>query len=834
MDNAIVIKGARLHNLKNITLSIPRNQVVVLTGLSGSGKSTLALETLYKESQRQFMEALGLVTFAASKPDVDSITGLPPSVSVDQHLTNRSPRSTVGTASEIFTYLRVLFARAGRRACPHCGAEIPPGYDAGAEADDELELDATYPCPQCGQPVPCLSMAHFSFNKPQGACPTCSGLGVVHTAIVERLIDPARSVQEGGVLRWVSHETRYHSQTLQAAARHYGFPFDPGTPIGQLAGAARDILLYGVNDERFRRHFPGVEPPEMVSRGRFEGLIPNLVRRYAESVDNSAHRARLGELLTEEECPDCGGTRLRPASRAVTMAGRTIVDVSAMPLTDLLDWITALEGWIAGDAWRIAAPIVADLRGRIRRFVDVGVGYLTLARATPSLSGGEAQRLRLAALLGSSLTGMLYVLDEPTIGMHPRDTERLIRVVRQLRDLGNTVLVIEHDLDVMRAADVLIDMGPGAGPQGGQIVAAGTPDAVARNSASITGHYLTGVKTLPVQDIRRSGTGQSITIHGARAHNLKKLTVEIPLGMLVAVIGVSGSGKSSLILDTLGAAANRHYHGARDQPGAHDRITGWEHLEDVVIIDQAPIGRSPRSNAATYTEVFTLIRQLFARLPEAHGLDPRHFSFNVPGGRCERCEGAGVLAVSLHFLPDVEIRCPVCRGRRFQEEVLAVRYRGLDIAEVLSLTIEEALALFADVPAIARRLALLVDVGLGYLQLGQPATMLSSGEAQRIKLAKELARGAHGHTLYLLDEPTMGLHPDDTARLLAVLQRLVDAGNTVLVIEHNIPLIRAADWLIELGPEGGSAGGYLIAAGTVAEVAANPASQTAPFFAASG
>lgn len=829
MHDEIIIRGARLHNLKNVNLSIPKNRLVVLTGLSGSGKSSLAFETLHKEGQRQYLESLGLISYAVSKPEVDSITGLSPSISVDQHLTNRSPRSTVGTATEIFTYLRVLFARIGHRVCLKCGADIPPAYDVSAEADDASDTDSTYPCPQCGAAVPNLSMAHFSFNKPEGACPTCTGLGIQHTANLELLLDPAKSIREGGVLAWDIHEINRYSQTLQTAGDYYGFTFDPAVPIGELGDVQTDILLHGVYSDRFRRHFPAVEPPETASRGRFEGLIPNLIRRYADSVNNPTYRAKLGRLLIEQPCPDCDGMRLRRESRAVTIQGQTIITVSQLPLNHLLDWLNTLESQVSEEAWLITEPVINDLRGRIRHMIEVGLGYLTLDRATPSLSGGEVQRLRLASLLGSSLTGVLYVLDEPTMGLHPRDTALLIGMLRQLRDRGNTVLVIEHDLDMMRAADVLIDMGPGAGQHGGHVVAAGTPDAVAGVAESITGQYLSGRKALPVPPIRRRGNGRTLTIHGARAHNLKNVTVDFPLGMLVAVVGVSGSGKSSLVLDVLGRAADRRYHQASEPPAAHDTITGWEHLSDVVTIDQAAIGRTPRSNAATYTDVFTAIRQTFASLPAARHLDARHFSFNVPGGRCDRCEGAGVLTVNMHFLPDVEVRCPVCRGRRFQDSILQVKYRGLDIAQVLDLTIEEALHWFADVPAVAGKLRLMNEVGLGYLKLGQPATMLSGGEAQRIKLAKELGRRSVGHTLYLLDEPTTGQHPDDIARLLAVLQRLVDASNTVLVIEHSIEVIQAADWLVELGPEGGQAGGYLLGAGTPEDIAANPASLIAPF-----
>jgi excinuclease ABC subunit A len=535
--------------------------------------------------------------------------------------------------------------------------------------------------------------------------------------------------------------------------------------------------------------------------------------------------------LIQQVCPDCHGTRLRPESRQVTVVGQTIVGVSRLPLNDLADWIERLPEVVSPKEWLIAEPIVADLRGRVRRLVDVGVGYLTLERSSPTLSASEAQRLRLASLLGSGLTGVLYVLDEPTIGLHPRDTGRLIKVMRQLRDLGNTVLVIEHDLDMLRAADYVVDIGPGAGRNGGRVVVAGAPDVVAACPDSVTGDYLSGRLSIPVPTQRRPGNGESLTIQGARAHNLKNVTVKLPLGTLIAVTGVSGSGKSSLMFDILDRAARQRFYGASELPGEHDAIKGWEYLDKIVTIDQSAIGRSPRSNAATYTDAFTPIREAFAATREARqrGLTARHFSFNVPGGRCERCEGAGVLTVEMHFLPDVQVRCPACRGRRFKREVLAVPYRGYDIAHILNLTIEEALPLFEDVPAAAARLSLMTGVGLGYLQLGQPATTLSGGEAQRVKLAKELGRRATGRTLYLLDEPTTGLHPADAARLRDVLQRLVDAGNTVVVIEHNLDVIKAADWIIDLGPEGGEAGGQIVAEGTPEQIVQVEASITGAF-----
>jgi excinuclease ABC subunit A len=837
MFDTITIKGARLHNLKNVTVSIPKNKIVVLTGVSGSGKSTLAFDILHKEGQRQYMESLGMVTYV-SRPPVDVIEGLSPSISVDQYLTNRSPRSTVGTATEVFTYLRVLYARLGHRVCAQCRNDVPPAFDANqAEAwDDEANGDAaetteSYPCPHCGVSIPELGMAHFSFNKPAGACPTCTGLGVIHTANLDHLIDPERSIQDGGILPWVASQIEWYTPMLRSANKHYNLSFDLTIPIKQLGDAERAYLLYGVESPQFRQYAPNVEPPDTVRDGRFEGLVTAMLRRYFEHADNANYREKMEKSLVLDTCPDCQGTRLRPESRAVTVAGQNIITVSQLPLRDLAAWIDQLEQIATPDEWIIAESIVFDLRGRLRRLIDVGVGYLTLDRATPSLSAGEAQRLRLAALLGSGLTGVLYVLDEPTIGLHPRDTARLINVMRQLRDLGNTVLVVEHDLEVIRQADYVVDVGPGGGKHGGHIVAAGTPDRLTTSSESVTGNYLTGRLSVPIPIERRSGSGQALIIHGAREHNLKNITVSLPLGTLIAVTGPSGSGKSSLMFDILDRAARQRFFGATDRPGEHDAIAGWEQLDKIITIDQTPIGRSARSNAATYTDAFTPMRDVFAALPEAkqRSLTAKHFSFNVASGRCDRCEGAGVLTMNMHFLPDVEVRCPACHGKRFKRDVLAVKYRGYDIAQLLDLTIEEALPLFADVPTVAARLSLMVEVGLGYLQLGQPATTLSGGEAQRVKLAKELGRRGTGRTLYLLDEPTTGLHAADVAHLLKLLQRLVEAGNTVVTIEQNLELIRAADWIIDLGPEGGQAGGYLIAAGTPEQIARVANSATGKF-----
>ena len=827
MTETIQIRGARLHNLQNINLDIPKNKLVVITGLSGSGKSTLAFDTLHKESMRQYLESLGMVADALSKPPIDSIQGLSPSISVDQHFRNRSPRSTVGTATEVYTYLRVLYARIGRRPCPNCGELVTPPYHTEdfAEIDDtqmaDLEFGERFPCPHCRTPVPEMGMAHFSFNKPNGACPTCTGLGNVHTANLPRLIDEDRSILDNAIHGWDIHYIKHHTKTLQNAAQTYGFEFDPATLVKDLGPVQRDLLFYGVESTQFKAHFPDIEPPTTVSKGRFEGVVTNLLRRYADTTKDAAYRQKMADLVIKQRCPDCSGTRLRKESRVVEVNEVPIVEMRTLPLRDLALWLEVLPRHLSSAELQIAEVILKELRNRLQRLLDVGIGYLTLERATPSLSAGEAQRLRLAALLGSGLTGVLYVLDEPTIGLHPRDNARLIRVLRQLRDLGNTVLVIEHDLEVVRAADYVIDFGPGAGQLGGKVVASGKPDEIAAQTGSVTGPYLSGETEIEVPINRRNGNRGALTITGARAHNLHDITVDLPFQKLIAVTGVSGSGKSSLLFDILDRAARQRFYGASELPADHDAILGWEQIDKIITIDQTPIGRTPRSNAATYTDAFTSIRKTFAATPaaKAKGLRARDFSFNVPGGRCEKCQGAGVLTVNMHFLPDVEVRCPVCRGQRFKPEILAVKFKGVNIAQVLDLSIEEALPLFEDIPAVNARLSLMAGVGLGYLKLGQPATTLSGGEAQRVKLAKELGRRATGHTLYLLDEPTTGLHIADVERLLLILQRLVDAGHTVVVIEHNLDLIKSADWVIDLGPEGGTAGGKVIATGTPEDIA---------------
>ena len=735
--------------------------------------------------------------------------------------------------TEVFTYLRVLFARLGHRPCPKCGADVPPSHDVSSELswdDKSLEEGALIPCPNCGELLPEMSMASFSFNKPDGACPTCTGLGTVHEPILTRIIDESKSIREEAITSWEEFHINYYGNILKTAAKYYGFHFDPDLPIRDYEPAAHDFLLYGIDSPQFKRHFPDKQPPKTVNTGRFEGVLTNLLRRYNERANDAAYREKIEKLLHLQVCPDCKGTRLKKESRLVTVNGQTIIEVLQLPLAGLADWLSALPAIVSANEMLIAESILNDLTERVRRLLDVGVGYLTLDRSSPTLSAGEAQRLRLAALLGSGLTGVLYVLDEPTIGLHPRDTGRLIDVLRQLRDQDNTVLVIEHDLEMLHAADFIVDVGPGAGRNGGNIVVAGDPKTVAACPESITGGYLSGRLSFPGSRSRTPGE-RSLIIEGARAHNLKNITARLPLGLLVAVTGPSGSGKSSLLFDILDRAARQRFNGASDEPGEHDGIVGWEHIDRIVTIDQSAIGRSSRSNAATYADIFTPIREVFASSADARRLklSPRHFSFNVPGGRCERCQGAGILLVEMHFLPDAEVRCPVCHGRRFKREVLNVKYKGHDISQVLDMTIEEAQQLFQDVPNAASRLSVMVDVGLGYLQLGQPANTFSGGEAQRVKLAKELGRRGSGHTLYLLDEPTTGLHIDDATRLLGVLQRLVDADNSVVVIEHNLDVIRSADWIIDLGPEGGAAGGEIVAEGTPKRVAKVARSATGAF-----
>lgn len=840
MNNTIEIKGARENNLKNISVCIPKNKLVVLTGLSGSGKSTFAMETLQKECQRQYMESMGMITELLSKPKVDSITGLSPSISIDQRNSNRNPRSTVGTVTEVLTYLRILYAKLGVRNCPFCGKPIPQTFEQEVmdeyAGDEEASLpddnstngfEEMMPCPHCGKQVPVLTMSHFSFNKPQGACPQCKGLGTVSKPDLTQVLNMELSIRDGAVLEWDKFFAERYAEAIENAGKHYGFEVSANTPLKEYGPVQMDLVLYGVLSKEFTRHFPGVKPPKTVAQGRYEGIVTNLMRRFGELRQESGS-SKLENIFVHHRCPLCGGKRLRKESLAVTVGGVNIVELSKKSLYELADWIKLIHDTAAEDSLTIAQPIIDDLSQRVQRLLDVGVGYLSMERAAPTLSAGEAQRLRLASLLGSGLTGVLYVLDEPTTGLHARDTKRLIDVLIRLRNLDNTVLVIEHDVEMMRAADYIIDFGPGAGCNGGEVVAFGTPSEVGGCKESITARYLSGECRAVPPKVRRAGNGKNLTIYGACENNLQNVDAFIPLGTLVSVTGVSGSGKSTLVFDIIDKTAKAHFNQSKEPAGNYHRIDGWEGIDGIITIDQTPIGRTPRSNAATYTDIFTYVRSLYASLPDAkkNGLLPNHFSFNVAGGRCEKCEGAGELTIPMHFLPDVQVPCPVCRGKRFKKEILAHRYKGRSIADVLDMTIVEATELFNTVEPIADRLSVLNEVGLGYLKLGQPATTLSGGEAQRIKLAKELGKRGKNHTLYLMDEPSTGLHPHDVQKLTALFMRLVEQGNTVVVVEHNTDIIMMSDWVIDFGPEGGEAGGRIIAQGSPEQVAQEQGSQT--------
>ena len=929
-SDRIVVRGAREHNLKDIDVEIPRDQLVVITGLSGSGKSSLAFDTIYAEGQRRYVESLSAYARQfleqMEKPEVDSIEGLSPAISIEQKTTSKNPRSTVGTVTEIYDYLRVLFARVGIPHCPKCGRIISAqtvqqmvdrvltlpaatrllvlapvvrgrkgeykklfhdlqrqGYSrvrvngAIRELGDDIDLDknrkhtievvvdrlivrdnlgprladsletalrladgvvqvesvsggepeaspggraagGTVPrtrsssgagepmvfserlaCAGCGISFPEVSPRMFSFNNPYGACPECGGIGTRQEIDPERLVpSPARSLKAGALAPWAGRESTYFKQTLAVLAKRYRFSLDE--PWSKLKKSVRDVILFGDRD------------------GGFEGVVKILERRYRETQSEEA-RAEVEPFMAERPCPACLGSRLRPESLGLKIAGRSIADVVRLTIKDAAGFFGALT---FGDREAaIARRVLKEIRERLGFLMNVGLEYLTLDRPAGTLSGGEGQRIRLATQIGSSLVGVLYILDEPSIGLHQRDNRRLLDTLKRLRDLGNTVLVVEHDEETIRAADYVLDLGPGAGELGGHLVAAGTPDEIVKNPQSLTGQYLSGARGIRVPTNRRQGSGQFLTIHEPREHNLQGMAVKIPLATFTCVTGVSGSGKSTLVNDILYRALAQMLYRAQERPGAHTRIEGAQHIDKVVDIDQSPIGRTPRSNPATYTGVFAFIRALFARTPEARmrGYQPGRFSFNVKGGRCEACQGDGLVKIEMHFLPDVYVTCDVCKGKRYNRETLEVRYKGSSIADVLDMTVREALAFFDAVPVIKSKLQTLDDVGLDYIRLGQAATTLSGGEAQRVKLATELSRRATGRTLYILDEPTTGLHFADIERLLEVLNRLVEQGNTVVIIEHNLDVIKTADWVIDLGPEGGDAGGRVVAAGTPEAVA---------------
>ena len=935
--DVIRIRGARTHNLRNVSVDIPRDQLTVITGLSGSGKSSLAFDTLYAEGQRRYVESLSAYARQflpmMQKPDVDAIEGLSPAISIEQKSTSHNPRSTVGTVTEIHDYLRLLFARVGTPRCPEHGTaleamevsqmvdsvlaleegsawllcapvvrgrkgehlevfngmraqgfvrarvdgivyeldEVPvlnrktkhdidivvdrfkvrqdlrqrlaESFETALRVSDglahvapyrqegtELSFSARMACPECGYALPELEPRLFSFNAPHGACQTCDGLGHQQVFDPERVIaSPELSLAAGAIRGW-DRRNPYYWALLKSLAEHAGIDLE--APFEALPQKHKDLLLYGSGEEKIRFRYPGIRGRATTRTHPFEGVLANLQRRYRET-ESEAVREELARFLSDKPCPDCGGDRLNEAARNVFVGGRNLPALTRLSIRDAESWFRELA--LPGHRGEIAAKILKEIVDRLGFLNNVGLDYLNLARSADTLSGGEAQRIRLASQIGAGLVGVMYVLDEPSIGLHQRDNQRLLDTLFRLRDLGNTVLVVEHDEEAIRSADHVLDIGPGAGVHGGHIVAQGKPEAIAQVPESWTGRYLAGTESIAVPQRRhKPKRGKWLTLSGCRGNNLKNVTAELPLGLFIGVTGVSGSGKSTLINDTLYAATARELNGAATRPAAMKGIDGLQHLDKVIDIDQAPIGRTPRSNPATYTGLFTPIRELFANVPEARqrGYTAGRFSFNVKGGRCEACQGDGVIKVEMHFLPDVFVTCDVCEGRRYNRETLEIRYKGKAINEVLDMTVEEAAAFFAPVPALKRKLDTLMEVGLSYVTLGQRATTLSGGEAQRVKLARELAKRSTGQTLYILDEPTTGLHFHDVAQLLKVIETLRNAGNTVIVIEHNLDVIKRADWLIDMGPEGGDGGGEIIASGSPEAVATVERSHTGRYLAA--
>ena len=924
MNEYISVRGARANNLKNIDLTIPRDKLVVFTGLSGSGKSSLAFDTIYAEGQRRYVESLSsyarMFLGQMDKPDVDAIDGLSPAISIDQKTTSRNPRSTVGTVTEIFDYLRLLWARTGVPHCPNCGKEIrkqtidqivdkvlklPEGtrfqvlapvvrgkkgehqkvfsdarksgfarvrvdgslYDLTEDisldknkkhdielivdrlilrgdvtrrltdsvetatahggglaviqrmdTDEELPFSLNYACEDCGISMPELSPRMFSFNNPSGACPRCAGLGF-QLKVDPDLIIPNRtlSILDGAIQASGWGNVRNDSiSKMYFDALAERFRFKLTDPIEKIPEAGLNAILYGTKGEKLKLYYERANGRGTLEQA-FEGIVPSLERRYRET-QSDAMRRELEECMSTSPCPDCGGKRLSPISRAVTVGGMRIMDYCDLPVTKALEFMEDLE--LPPTETMIAQPILREIKARLGFLRSVGLQYLTLSRAAATLSGGESQRIRLATQIGSSLMGVLYILDEPSIGLHQRDNDKLLETLKRLRDIGNTLIVVEHDEDTMRAADYLVDVGPGAGIHGGEIVAQGSVEDLEAEPRSVTGQYLSGRRTIPVPSVRREGSGRHLTIRGCRENNLQNIDVSIPLGTFCCVTGVSGSGKSSLVNEIIYKKLAGSLNHARIRPGKHDGFEGVEALDKVICIDQSPIGRTPRSNPATYTGLFNDIRDLFASTQDAklRGYGPGRFSFNTKGGRCEACGGDGLVKIEMHFLPDVYVPCDVCRGRRYNRETLEVKYKGASISDVLEMTCDEALDFFRNLPRIRDKVKTLVDVGLGYIKLGQSSTTLSGGEAQRVKLATELSRRSTGSTFYILDEPTTGLHTYDVSKLIDVLQKFVDAGNTVLVIEHNLDVIKCADWIIDLGPEGGDGGGRVVAAGTPEEI----------------
>jgi excinuclease ABC subunit A len=814
LQDRILVKGAREHNLKNLSVAIPKNKLVVLTGPSGSGKSTLAMDTLFKEGQRQYLESMGLQ--GISKPKVDSISGLSPAISINQEITNRNPRSTVGTVTDMYTSLRMIFEKLGKRNCPECGYEIEPTMETEKEEGSFKEY--IY-CPNCRHRMEKLTRTHFSYNTTEGACPTCKGLGETVDIHLESVFHQERSIEDGAVDLWKGRYGEYQVYVVKAAFESYGVPVEEGLPLRDYSPEQRAILYYGVESDEVKAFFPDVKPPKTVDKGKFEGALTGMWRRFNEKAGASAEAEA---YFYSQVCPDCQGARLNEISRNVMVENRTIPELVNRSLEEMLDWVHQLENALEREKYVLVEVFIQDLKTKLKRIKKIGLGYLTLDRQVITLSGGEAQRLRLSALLDSALTGVLYIMDEPTAGLHPRDTLGLVSILKRLRDLGNTVLLIEHDVDVMKEADYIIDIGPEAGSSGGTVVGQGTLQELMNQEESVTGKYLRQEEE--IKSTYREGTGETITVHHATVHNLKNLTVSFPVGCLTAVTGVSGSGKSSLVFEALAKGNDKIATG-------FERVTGLENFDQMIIVSQSPVSRMKRSNVATFIDVFTPIRNIFARLPEARdkGLTAKHFSFNTAGGRCENCQGLGYVTANMLFFPEMEVVCPICHGMRFQQHILSVKYNGYSINDILESSVQDCLDIFKEEKKVRTVIELLVEIGLGYLKMGQSLTTLSGGEGQRLKLAKELLKQGNKQSLYLLDEPTTGLHPNDVAQLLKLLNRLVDAGNTVIMVEHNSQMIRAADWVIDLGPEGGEAGGQVIAEGTPADIMRNKNSYTGQY-----